>query len=1507
MAKTILTPSYRAVGAPPEPKKAETYEVISADETAFEIMSRAQKRAEEIMQSDLPEEEKTIYLEEAQKQIDSTINQGTKPLEQPWIDPIDALAGPAGFTKAAGTTFGKLTKQVITGSQRLSGKSTAKAMVASLAAEVPIGQTLDTIDDTMPVDTPWYIKAPITLSVGLVAGGLAQTKIENGISAVAEGLRKNGVDVDAGQVKDAVKGAQQLIDEELTLVTLSNDLRKSKKARDLTTDFKPPKKGKKKTGKEIATEIKAKQAPLFEEKVPTETPAKQYADLDTVKEEAIGIFPDSYIEAEHLDEFFEPGPMSRKLIAQLQSKDFDGIAQEGYARKFFVEPTKTETDLDLERQAEALANTINKAAQHSGANTVTGMTGGLFAGVELDEDNNVIGFNVPRALAVTAAMAVGTAGISKIIAGQKGLAMLPEKLKADKEFQLSVAKKLALIKQPMDKIGLATGWYQADVDKKWRTYVPDKDMQIKADMQSFVKSRTPIPLEDFISHPEMEKYYGKTVMRRTKVVLDSSINGEGMYSPSENLIRIRKYSHHDEFKKTLVHEMQHAIQTYEGSSLGTSMAHMDQIVLRGADILRTPKEKRTIETQQFLDDWSASIKTLPKETQQAIRGHMYDWMAAASKGETNKAQDALVQVAKAYSPAAYRNAYGEFEARAVEAMYDTGPISLKDLTKPGYIDTEQLTVSLWNSLTDMPTKEAMDSLNFLASKMDSEGIEKNIFKRWESYANNKLIENVKFWVDSHIYSDRARKAFGIHLPKKFRELKADYDRQANRALDQTMTIAAQLQELAPTSATQKQLLSVLRGTETGSPEMVQAAQQVRRLFDELRAATLESGLRTYDMYDALTKAERTQLRTVIKLSDNPKKVAAAQKALADHYKAGGSYEYIPVFLKTEEGVVGKERKALTKKLNKLKALARRATELDDDEPLPHLRDEIAELEEILAINKNNAFNTERKHLSQGYANVQTPEEAARLLEKTDKAIANASFTVARSLTEQAVDLQRLSFLDAVKNNAHWVLEKNTDPDLVPSHFKRLTGSKYGPLNGMYVDRVIAEDIDDMGEVTGPFIRNWDKLMGLWKQGKAVFNPATHVGNFTSNVFLAHLGGVSPADIKTYTKAAQALQTRMKNKWFKEAESWGLMNNTFSAAELSQFRKTLSSLREMPDKITSGQKVKQMLSNWMSKPAALYEKNEQFFKMAVFIKARETGASIDQAARKAEEYLFNYRDIPPVVRHYKRWASPFFTFTYKASGLLAKEAARHPHKLAAWAATLGGMTAGAMHLTGTSWDEMNRDHQNMPGSGLFNILLPWKDNDGNRQYWDIGRLIPIGQYEQKWGQTGLPIGSFMPTNNPLTSVAYEIAINKDLFTGQELVDTSIDSLMAKMGYWGLHLYREMTPSLAPGNYSFNNLKKGLKSLNRDIVDYTGQEVTMHDMVVRSIFGFKVTSATKQAMFRSFKSEVMKIDRGIGKRINQIKTKYQRGEITREQFDEASGKLIQQKRFFKERIYDRMKGE
>ena len=85
------------------------------------------------------------------------------------------------------------------------------------------------------------------------------------------------------------------------------------------------------------------------------------------------------------------------------------------------------------------------------------------------------------------------------------------------------------------------------------------------------------------------------------------------------------------------------------------------------------------------------------------------------------------------------------------------------------------------------------------------------------------------------------------------------------------------------------------------------------------------------------------------------------------------------------------------------------------------------------------------------------------------------------------------------------------------------------------------------------------------------------------------------DIKTYRQAAQAMQTRMKNKWFREAESWGLLNNTFSAAELSQFRKSLSSFREHPRNVTTGKKVQEVMGRAMNYPPALYEKNEQLLK------------------------------------------------------------------------------------------------------------------------------------------------------------------------------------------------------------------------------------------------------------------------------------------------------------------------
>ncbi len=621
--------------------------------------------------------------------------------------------------------------------------------------------------------------------------------------------------------------------------------------------------------------------------------------------------------------------------------------------------------------------------------------------------------------------------------------------------------------------------------------------------------------------------------------------------------------------------------------------------------------------------------------------------------------------------------------------------------------------------------------------------------------------------------------------------------------------------------------------------------------------------------------------------------------MKSHYKVGSNYDYVPTFLKSDEGLITLEKKGLAKAMNKLKAAEFASTDTNE---IRELRDHIVQIEQLLKTTKSSSYSAKQKFLSQNYVNITPPNEASEVLFKTEQAINKASFVVGRGAAEEAIDIQRNSFLKAIKDNENWVINKDMPAEHIPKHFKQLNGTKYGELNGYYVERGIAQNIDDVGEATNAFIRNWDKVLGFWKLGKAVWNPATQVANGASNVYLAWLGGVNPADLKTYSQAAQALKVRSKNKWFKEAEGWGLMNNTFSAAELSQFRKSIDSFRTFPEKVSTGQGVKDAIGKVFQTPATLYETSEQYFKMAVFIKSRKKGLSIDASAKRAEEYLFNYRDIPPIVKHYKRWASPFFTFTYKATGLFAKEVVRHPWKFALTGAGYMGWQRYAEKATGTSPEQVKKEKEGNYSIGTFDLLLPWKDNQGNNQYWNLERIMPMGQYAQELGQTGLPLGSFSPTANPLISATYEIVANKNIFTGKEVYNTDIDGIMGVIGKSFLHTYKEAAPSLAPGNYGYESLKKGIKSLDTEMKTYSGTDVTLQDTILRTIFAIKVSPATELGFKKSLLSEIRKVDRGIGTRLYSLKAKYQRGEITEDELGEGTKKLMEQKKFLKENLVE-----
>jgi len=1517
----VLSPSNRAVGSAPttneterevnavQEKVGEGYPVLNENETTQAILNELNGYAAQVAAADIPEADKERLLQSIRQESENTIAKNDIPLETPWIDPIDIVSGPLAFSKGASKVFGKLTRGVLTGPGvlKLSDGSLVKALTAALVADVTVGQGIEIAEDEMTeADVPWYVQEPIKLGAMIAVGGYAQMKTENAVTAIADRIRKQGGKAPIEKVKKAVKTAQTNLEEELSLVATTNAINNKAAKRDVLEEFKAPKKAKKeKTGKQRATEIKATKTPLFSDDTIT-NPNKNYAGLEQVKAAGKDIYPESFQEAEAIEEFFTSKPTARKLIAKLKEEKFEGVAEEGFARKFFGSEKPP-----VDRSKQVLA----EAKAHAGANSVTGMVGGTFAGLETNDEGEITGFNIPRSLAVGVLGALGGAytvkNYSKFIAGVKGLQNTPKNiLAAESKLLKETAEKLDVLGWDPFKTALGTGWYKGP-EGKLRKYLPNKDAKISSPvLDDMMANRNSYTLNELLDFPLMKDFYSDTVMANTKVVYEPDTSGAwASFNPANDTIYLHNINGDtNKLLESVIHESQHAIQKFEGFSPGTNDEIMGLVFDKATAVSAKPINQRSIEEQQLLNAWTDSLKQLDSQDVAEVKTSMKNVFGFTANNKPQLADLELSHAREVYSNAAYRATYGEVEARVGALPGQRGQIQkMTDLATVAdpkmWIQNETLIGPLWDTLSSHQTQNALDANMFISKEMKSKGTPTTVVQRWEDFANKRLIAPFQHFVDSKIYHEGMREQFGINLPRKYRMLLEDYDRQSNRILDHAMTLADKLNRLAPTQKEQKRLMQVLRGGVTSDPELAQAAQQVQDAFKELRFTAQQIGLRSYDMYDAFTKTQRAQLKSVISFSNDKDAVLRAQEALKQHYRAGTSYEYVPTFLKSEEGVTIAERKQLTKRLNKLKATARKATEIYDDEPLPHLRDEIAEIEAVLAVNKNNAFNTNRKQLSKGYVNILAPTEAADLLNKSEKAIRSASFTAARGVSELALDIQRKGFLESVAKNTDWALPKSMPKEYVPAHFTQLKGERYGPLNGMYVDSLIAKDINDLGEVTNEFIRNWDKLLGFWKLGKAVYNPATHVGNFTSNVFLAHLGGVPPSDVKTYAQAAQALQSRMKNKWFKEAEGWGLLNNTFSAAELSQFRKKLSSFRDQPKTVTTGQKVKDSIADGLSYPSALYEKNEQFFKLAVFIKARKQGETIDQAAKKAEEYLFNYRDVPPIVRHYKRWASPFFTFTYKASGLLAKEVVRHPWRLAMWGGAYLGLQEAAKSMTGTTSQQIKSDRNRMPGFGVFDMLLPVKDIDGNRQYWDISRLVPLGQYSEKWGQTGLPVGSVAPTANPLTSFLFELAINKDLFTGQEIYDTDLDGLMGLSEKWFWHLWKEMTPSLAPGNYGYNNLVKGLKSLDRDIQDYTGQEVTMQDMLLRTVLAVKVNSATEEAMNRTFKSEIMRVNRSIGKNISKQKTRLRRGEITLDEYNKIVNKLQQQQQFFQNKVIGR----
>ena len=127
-----------------------------------------------------------------------------------------------------------------------------------------------------------------------------------------------------------------------------------------------------------------------------------------------------------------------------------------------------------------------------------------------------------------------------------------------------------------------------------------------------------------------------------------------------------------------------------------------------------------------------------------------------------------------------------------------------------------------------------------------------------------------------------------------------------------------------------------------------------------------------------------------------------------------------------------------------------------------------------------------------------------------------------------------------------------------------------------------------------------------------------------------------------------------------------------------------------------------------------------------------GGSADDAYLRAQEYLFDYGDVPDIVRGARQspLGIPFLTFQYKVLPILAKTALRNPMRFAPYVALSYALPALFMSAFDIDDDEYEAIKTSMPdyirgNPGL--IPLPARDAEGRLQFLDTSYLYPWGSF------------------------------------------------------------------------------------------------------------------------------------------------------------------------------------
>ncbi|MCA0214515.1 MAG: hypothetical protein LCH79_15225 [Proteobacteria bacterium] len=459
------------------------------------------------------------------------------------------------------------------------------------------------------------------------------------------------------------------------------------------------------------------------------------------------------------------------------------------------------------------------------------------------------------------------------------------------------------------------------------------------------------------------------------------------------------------------------------------------------------------------------------------------------------------------------------------------------------------------------------------------------------------------------------------------------------------------------------------------------------------------------------------------------------------------------------------------------------------------------------------------------------------------------FTLGYMETQRDIALGRMFEAMAADPELSSKTETEQHTHRVPDGTREGSGAKrYGKLSGRYISRDDFSQLENATGVDSEVFKAYKDALAVWKEGKTVANPVAHFNNVVSNMTMAHFAGVSYWEQHKYIGALYDFATGSPK--VKEAREAGLFLGTVSDEELrgmlpEELRKLVVKTESYGRKLGRST-ISVMMLGLRSPLNKAYKAEDLFYRYLIWKDATNRGMDAEDAVDYAQRFIFDYSDLPKTARWIRDAAIPFFSYTYKFVPAFVSTALTHPTRLAAPAAVLWGLQAMAYAMLASGdedddegvlkavWQSVTdparrekaialakEEGKNLPewmkgktALGTPRAIRLQNDKDtGLPTFIDVARVVPGGDiFDVNANAGGMPFLQWMTPNNPLLTSFGAMFLNRDAFTGRDIVDKGIDTdgeAASKRGAW---MWKQFTPAITAGSYHWERMMQAAATAN-----------------------------------------------------------------------------------------------